>query len=300
MTEDSGRRVDEGVRLPFEGVHRPLEGDRPPVYHFVGHVHWDREWMSGREESRVLLADFMFDLLDWLEHDDAVPAFILDGHTALIEDFLTVHAQERDRVAALVAAGRLRVGPWYILSDEFLPSGEAHLRNLSLGIETATALGGVFRAGWLPDQFGHIAQMPQILAGHGIDTAVIYRGFGGEPGQESSEYKWVAPNGSHVLMLHLHADGYSFGYFSDDDEATMRARFARLRALTDGRARTAHRLILNGGDRHWPDRALPAAVEMFQREEDVDVRISRFEDVVEAIRTDTGEASLPRWVRAVT
>ncbi len=34
----------------------------------------------------------------------------------------------------LAAAGRITVGPWYILMDEFLVSGETIVRNLQAGM----------------------------------------------------------------------------------------------------------------------------------------------------------------------
>jgi mannosylglycerate hydrolase len=68
------------------------------------------------------------------------------------------------------------VGPWYILMDEFLVSGETIVRNLEMGLDRAAAFGGAMEVGYLPDMFGHIAQMPQILAQFGFDHAVVWRG----------------------------------------------------------------------------------------------------------------------------
>ena len=60
--------------------------------------------------------------------------------------------------------------------DEFLVSGETIVRNLEIGIRRATELGRVMHVGYLPDMFGHIAQMPQILPGRGSIDAVVWRG----------------------------------------------------------------------------------------------------------------------------
>ena len=94
------------------------------------------------------------------------------------------------------------------MPDMFLVSGEALVRNLALGIRMATAFGGAMRVGYMPDPFGHVAQMPQILAGFRLDGAILWRGFGGR----KAEYWWEAPDGSRVLLLHLPQEGYATGY----------------------------------------------------------------------------------------
>ena len=68
------------------------------------------------------------------------------------------------------------MGPWYILMDEFLVSGETIVRNLQMGLARGAAFGGAMEVGYLPDMFGHIAQMPQILRLAGFEHAVVWRG----------------------------------------------------------------------------------------------------------------------------
>ena len=81
-----------------------------------------------------------------------------------------------DRLEDLAAAGRITLGPWYILMDEFLVSGETIVRNLQAGIRRGSAFGGVMEVGYLPDMFGHVAQMPQLLSLAGFEHAVVWRG----------------------------------------------------------------------------------------------------------------------------
>jgi alpha-mannosidase len=122
--------------------------------------------------------------------------------------------------------------------------------------------------GYIPDSFGHIAMMPAVLQGFAIDTAMVYRGFGGEPGQTSSEYTWRAPDGSSVLMIHLFRHGYSGGYFHHDTEEQILRRFDELKKEIDARATTTHRLLMNGGDHHWPDPKLPETLDLLRRNYD--------------------------------
>ena len=80
---------------------------------------------------------------------------------AVIDDYLEVRPENEERIRALAAAGRLSMGPWYILMDEFLVSGETIIRDLQSGLLRGAAFGGAMEVGYLPDMFGHIAEMPQ-------------------------------------------------------------------------------------------------------------------------------------------
>jgi alpha-mannosidase len=129
----------------------------------VPHTHWDREWYKSYQDFRLNLVDMLDTLLPLLESDDSYPYFMLDGQMAVVDDYLEVRPQAEQRIRDLAAAGRISMGPWYILMDEFLSSGETIIRNLQMGIVRGAAFGGAMEVGYLPDMFGHIAQMPQIL-----------------------------------------------------------------------------------------------------------------------------------------
>ena len=154
-----------------------------------------------------MLVDMVDDLLETFPNDRNFRSYMLDGQMAAVMDYLEVRPERASEIKRLVKQGKLFIGPWYILQDEFLASAESQVHNLQLGLRLASEFGGAMKIGYIPDQFGHIAQMPQLLEGFGIDTAIAYRGFGGEPGQESSEYSWRSPDGTKVLMLHLPRDG---------------------------------------------------------------------------------------------
>ena len=107
------------------------------TYHLIPHTHWDREWYLTRAEFVCRLVPALDDLVARLEADAAFRAFALDGQTVLLEDYLAVRPEMAARVRALVAAGRLQVGPWYVLADEQIPSGESLIRNLLAGSRDA-------------------------------------------------------------------------------------------------------------------------------------------------------------------
>ena len=101
--------------------------------HVVSHTHWDREWYLPFQLFRVRLVDLIDHLIDLLERDPTFRHFNLDGQTAMIEDYLEIGPEKRAALQRLARAGRVSVGPWYVLNDEFLASGESTVRSLLIG-----------------------------------------------------------------------------------------------------------------------------------------------------------------------
>ena len=262
-----------------------------PTYHIVSHSHWDREWYKSFSQFRAMLVNMVDDLLDLLQHDPTFACFTLDGQTVVLDDYLAVQPGREADIRRLVHEGRLLVGPWYVLPDEFLVSAEATVRNLLRGTRTARGFGGTMNVGYIPDSFGHIAMMPAILRGFGIDTALVYRGFGGEPGQTRSEYSWVSPDGTRSLMLHLFSNGYSTGYFHQEDDNQVVERFGALKAELDSRATTSQRLLMNGGDHHWPDPKLPRTLDLLRSKFAGEFKHSSIPQYVDAVKKEVGQLS---------
>jgi mannosylglycerate hydrolase len=136
--------------------------------------------------------------------------FTLDGQLATVDDYLEVRPEAEPRIRRLVEEGRLAIGPWHVLMDEFLVSGETILRNLEYGQRRGGELGGAMPVGYLPDMFGHIAQMPQILTRAGIDQAVVWRGV--PAAIDTHAFEWEAPDGSSVCAEYL-PHGYGNGAY---------------------------------------------------------------------------------------
>ncbi|MGK5554224.1 alpha-mannosidase [Actinomadura kijaniata] len=191
----------------------------------VPHTHWDREWYLPFQRFRLRLVALLDEVLDRMERDPRWH-FTLDGQTAAVDDYLEIRPERRDRVAALVRAGRLAVGPWQILHDEFLCSGETIVRNLELGVARANALGAAMMVGYLPDQFGHCAQMPQILRRAGIAHACVWRGV--PAAVTASAFAWEAPDGSVVRAQYLPEGGYGNAASLLEDPALLPRRAADL------------------------------------------------------------------------
>jgi hypothetical protein len=148
--------------------------------------------------------DVVDEVLDQLEADDRL-RFTLDGQLATIDDYLEIRPEAEARIQALVQTGRLAIGPWQTLMDEFLVDGETTLRNLEAGLARAAELGSAMPVGYLPDMFGHVAQMPQILGLAGLETAVVWRGV--PTAIDFHRFVWEGPDGSSVVAEYL-PEGY--------------------------------------------------------------------------------------------
>jgi len=148
----------------------------PITIAIVPHTHWDREWYEPFQTFRMRLVKLLDALLPMLESDPSYARFLLDGQTVVIDDYLEIRPDARAALARLAAAGRISVGPWMVLMDEFMVSGETIVRDLQYGLARGSDLGGAMEVGYLPDMFGHVAQMPQLLRLAGMEHSVVWRG----------------------------------------------------------------------------------------------------------------------------
>lgn len=158
-------------------------------------THWDREWYKPFQGFRYDLVKMVDRLLDALEGGE-LACYTFDGQTVVLEDYLEIKPQNRARLENLIKSGKLRVGPWYVMPDELSVSGESIIRNFLAGKRTAESFGSTpWKYGYLNDIFGHIAQMPQILKGFGINAAYLGRGMGSQS-QNFKNFIWRSPDGS--------------------------------------------------------------------------------------------------------
>jgi alpha-mannosidase len=225
----------------------------------VPHTHWDREWYEPFSVFVERLVGMMDTLLDLCA--DGFPHFHLDGQTAMIDDYLERRPERAEELASYVRSGQLSAGPWVTQMDEFLVSGESHVRNLRMGLERARQLGAEPIVGYLPDQFGHIGQMPRILRDHGLAWATVWRGV--PRAIDRSTFRWQSTDGEAEVLCEYLPFGYSSGWTlfeAADPEAvaaTIQAEVDRLRSyLVDDRL-----VLMVGYDHAGPDETLPEKLE---------------------------------------
>jgi len=170
--------------------------------HVVSHTHWDRAWYWTFEQTRVRLVQLMDQLLALMRADAGYRHFVLDGQMAMVQDYLAIRPEQTATIRRMAREGRLLLGPFFVLPDLFIPSGESLVRNLRAGRDAAKPLGPVMKLGYLPDPFGHPAQLPQLLAGFGIKGMLFSRGLGDEADRLDADFFWDAPDGSRILATH--------------------------------------------------------------------------------------------------
>ena len=233
----------------------PLEQPVTRTVYVVPHCHWDREWYQPHELFRWRLVQMIDELLEHMESHAEYRCFNLDGQSIVIDDYLDLRPENEGRLRALIEAGRIVIGPWWVQPDEFLPSGESHIRSFQRGIRYAERLGGSLKVGHCADQFGHIAQMPQLMRQLGLTSACLWRGVSDAvPGWS---FWWEAPDGTRLPVLYLR-NSYSSGWRlpSKPDDLLERVR-RQERDLADG----LPAVLMNGTDHSRMEPHVPAALE---------------------------------------
>jgi alpha-mannosidase/mannosylglycerate hydrolase len=175
--------------------------------HYVISTHWDREWYEPLQGFRMRLVSMLDEVFDTLERDPAFKTFVMDGQYIPIADYLEIRPEKLETIRRFVREGRFKAGPWYVLPDEWLVSGESLIRNLQLGMRLAAELGAPSsRAGFACDLFGHISQLPQIFTQLGIPFAYIWRGT--YEREHHGHLNWKSPDGTSIPSYRFGRVGY--------------------------------------------------------------------------------------------
>lgn len=278
----------------------------------VPHSHWDRAWYLPFQAYRLRLVEMLSELLGWLE-DGSLPVFVLDGQTVLLDDVFAVRPDLKERVTVLVKQGKIKIGPWYTMPDLFLARPESLIRNLQRGVRMSTQLGGASRVGYVPDSFGHFAQLPQLLAGMGITQFLFMRGMP-EHLRDSSDaiFQWRAPNGSAVLAVFLREGYFPLGALGQE---SFHGRYDGLPAnLSSAEERLNHTMarlqpvqkhsvfVLPAGGDHLPARSdLPEVIEHLNRTHpQLRLEFGSFESFFEHLSKSGGVDSVADFMKTVS
>ncbi|HEY4322221.1 MAG TPA: glycoside hydrolase family 38 C-terminal domain-containing protein [Gemmatimonadales bacterium] len=263
----------------------------PLTFHLICHTHWDREWYLPQSAFTARLLPALTATLDGLSAEPDA-RFLLDGQTILIEDVLAIDERLRTRLRHAVRNGQLETGPWYVLADELIPSGESLVRNLLEGSADAAALGRRMPVLYSPDAFGHPASLPSIAAEFGLAWGALWRGL--NPTAEDQDlYRWIAPDGQSLLVYHFPRDGYEFGVGLSPDAPDLRDRWSALRRRAVDRAVTTQIAIFVGADHHGPlDRPAVLRDALQHLEPGAIVRLSSLGEYMAAAAPEAGVAPI--------
>jgi mannosylglycerate hydrolase len=221
--------------------------------------HLDIEWYQPMRLFRFWTIETFEDLKKAAGRED-FGSYILDGQVFPLEEYLEVVPEDEAELCELMKKRKLVIGPFYTQFDEWLPSAENMIRNCLYGKRKAEAYGSYMRAGYLPDNFGHPLQMPQILRGFGIDSLLFMRGLPEIPGGHPDEFIYRGIDGSEVLVSHFR-ESYAGAFdifdkkidpiqprtvpYYDGDDCYLSFEWHRELADHDDPERTARSLISN-------------------------------------------------------
>ena len=170
------------------------------VLHIVSHTHWDREWYMSFQPFRRRLVKLFDHLINIFDEIQQYKYFTFDGQIIAINDYLEIRPEQEQKIKKLVEEGKLFIGPWYTQPNGFMVSGESLIRNLIFGQREGEKLGGCMKVCYLPDSFGQISQLPQIINGFGIEDVVSWRGV---PKDSKTAFIWNGADDTECLFFYL-------------------------------------------------------------------------------------------------
>lgn len=188
-----------------------MGNEKRKIFFYSG-THWDREWYQTFQGFRKRLVDAIDGLMDELETNERYGIFHMDGQTIVLEDYLQIMPDQKDRLTKLIQDGKILIGPWYDMPDEFLVSGESLIRNLRRGMKICRSYGvEPCSNAYICDIFGHSSQTPQIFNGMNLHHTILGRGLNDHC--DPSNFRWEALDGSQVITFKLPDDG-GYGDFN--------------------------------------------------------------------------------------
>ncbi|MDR0299492.1 MAG: alpha-mannosidase [Streptococcaceae bacterium] len=273
--------------------------------YIISHSHLDREWYMPYEQHHMRVVELFDEIIDSFEHDPSFKFFHVDGQTIPLDDYLEVKPENRQLIEKYIAEGRLKIGPFYILQDDFLISSEAHVRNTLVGLEEVEKYHGQpVKLGYFPDTFGNMGQTPQMMKKMGLDAAAFGRGvkptgFNNATAEsytsQYSEMNWEGPDQTRILGI-LFANWYSNGNEIPTDEAEAVEFWNKKIAEAEKYASTNHLLMMNGCDHQPLQKDVGKAIELAnQLFPDYEFVHSNFDAYLEAVKND-----LPKDLGTVT
>jgi alpha-mannosidase len=208
-----------------------------------------------------------------MEKNPEYKYFNFDGQTIMVDDYLEIQPQNRDRLQNLINTGRITIGPLYCQPSPILQTAEGLVRNFLRGRTTCQ----VFQTepldvGYIPDQFLHTAQFPQILKGFGINNAAFSRGMANQydeiPGL-NTEFEWEALDGSKVTAFHLmHGYGQNANLSLDPVNALNQMAFEHGK-LMEAPWSSNMMLAFAGSDHCGAEEVLLEAIDLWNDEEEL-------------------------------
>ena len=173
----------------------------------VGHGHLDTAWLWDYATGRRKIARTAANQLRLIER---FPGYVFGCSAAAHYRWLQEdHPELWARVRGAINAGTWEIlGPMWVEPDVLVPNGEALIRQCLHGTRYfRDHFGKAPTAAWLPDTFGYVPSLPQILAHCGSDTLFTTKIAWNpcHPPRHHS-FRWVGHDGTEVVV-HYPPDG---------------------------------------------------------------------------------------------
>jgi len=182
------------IAIPTKGYGQVKKSATADTIQVIGHAHMDMNWLWTYSETMQMCNDNLRQTVAFMKE---YPDFTMLQSQASVYNFVEmVDPPLLEQVKKYIKEGRLELaGGMWTEGDMNLSSGEAITRSFLLGQRYfQSRFGRMANIGWLPDNFGHISQMPQILKLAGCDYFYFHRC---KP--YLGTFWWVAPDSSKVL-----------------------------------------------------------------------------------------------------
>ncbi|MDD4644931.1 MAG: glycoside hydrolase family 38 C-terminal domain-containing protein, partial [Bacteroidales bacterium] len=167
---------------------------RSDSIYVIGHAHMDMNWLWPYTESVKMFHDNFRQVIAFMEQ---FPDYrMLQSQATIYKHVELADPPLFEKVKKQVAEGRFELaGGMWTEGDGNLTGGEAICRSLLLGQRYfLDKFGKTAHIGWLPDNFGHISQFPQMLKLSGMDYYYFFR-----CAPYTGSFWWVGPDSSKVL-----------------------------------------------------------------------------------------------------
>jgi alpha-mannosidase len=232
--------------------HNPIvQKSKEKIVYIVPHTHWDREWYLPFQDFRYQLVQLIDKLLTITEERNYF--FMLDGQTIILEDYFEIRPEKKQKLLKSIRSGKLAVGPWYILPDEWLVGQESLLRNLETGLAVGEEYNiPVMNVGYLPDQFGHTRAIPAIITSlTDFKAAVLWRGVGKKV--TTVPFQWFTHEKAQqsVLAFYLPTSYSNAANLPEEKQALKETIVSKVAELADYSPLPIY-LLMNGSDHLFP------------------------------------------------
>ena len=244
----------------------------------IPHFHFDFEWWKEEphhEEDAIIIIEKALEMLE--KHPNFT--YVIDQILPL-KFFLEKNLDRKEEIQKLLENKRLElVGGGLVAPDENLPTGEGLIQQFHQGKQwLRDNFDYNVEVGWEIDEFGHPAQIPQILSLLGFKYFVFSRGMIPYDKDHPTLFWWKDPSGKKKLLTYWWAAHYLCTAPSILSSKITKEKFFKeieARMQYEGeRSPVPHLMFPLGGDFTIPSEDWIDLVNMWNEEHDIQLEFS--------------------------